>query len=340
MSKAKPKQRPPGRYIAAADAFDGWRDDILTGKPPTLWPCGTGELSRFEIGPGLVQLVGGAPGSGKTGLVMQLAVDALRATPTLRALVCNVEMPPTVLLDRQLARLSGIALTDIRYRRLDSRHADRIDRAMMTVESFADRLGFLRPPYDLGNVAEAADDFGAGLLVLDYIQRIKPPGDRDGHRAEVNATMGYIREFADTGVGVVVVSAVGRTKDAKGRSSYAGDGLNLASFRESSELEFGADDAWILTPHGDEAKGIMQLKHLKSRHGEARDLWLSFDRPLQRFATIAAPGNAGRDAGGGRRRGQGDDEPPGVDRAAVSAQLANAWANTEAADDEAEGEAA
>ncbi|MCQ8205440.1 hypothetical protein NP569_24435, partial [Vibrio parahaemolyticus] len=36
-------------------------------------------------------------------------------------------------------------------------------------------------------------------------------------------------EFADAGVAVVVVSAVGRTKDGKGRSTYAGEGLNLAS---------------------------------------------------------------------------------------------------------------
>ena len=32
------------------------------------------------------------------------------------------------------------------------------------------------------------------------------------------------------------------------RNSYEGDALNLASFRESSELEFGADDAFILAP--------------------------------------------------------------------------------------------
>ena len=38
----------------------------------------------------------------------------------------------------------------------------------------------------------------------------------------------------------------GGSKDSRGRSSYAGDLLNMASFRESSELEFGADDAFII----------------------------------------------------------------------------------------------
>ena len=105
-------------YTTAADVFDGWKDDVLTGTPPTFYPIGSGELARIEIGPGLVTLFGGAPGAGKTAFTMQAVTDALRLTPTLRALVCNVEMPARVLLDRQLARLSGIDLETIRYRRL------------------------------------------------------------------------------------------------------------------------------------------------------------------------------------------------------------------------------
>ncbi len=185
---------------------------------------------------------------------MQLVTDALRLTPTLRALVCNVEMPPRVLLDRQLARLSGIDLGTIRYRRFAAEHADRLDQAMHTLEPLADRLAFVRPPFDLENVAASADAFHADLLVLDYIQRIPPPGQHADKRAAVNATMDFLRQFADAGVAVLVVAAVGRTKDSKGRSSYSGDGLNLASFRESSELEFGADDAFILVPSEDGAE--------------------------------------------------------------------------------------
>jgi hypothetical protein len=59
----------------------------------------------------------------------------------------------------------------------------------------------------------------------------------------VSFSMSYLRQFADADVAMLVVSAVSRAKDAKGRSSYSGEGLNLASFRESSEREFGCDDA-------------------------------------------------------------------------------------------------
>jgi replicative DNA helicase len=272
-------------YQVAADMLANWRENVLTGNPPPLFPVGTGDLARLEIGPGLVTLVGGAPGAGKTAFSMQLLVDALRLTPSLRAVVCNIEMPPPVLLDRQLARLSGIDLTLIRYRRLAAEHADRVDQALATLEPLMERVAFLDPPFDLANVAASADAFDAHLILLDYCQRIPPPGNHGDRRGAVDATMSYLRQFADAGTAVLVIAAVSRTKDNRGRSTYDGDGLNLASFRESSELEFGADDAFILTPNPDVDGGVI-LRHLKSRHGEAKDVYLRFDRKVQRFEPI------------------------------------------------------
>jgi len=306
-----------GNYVSAVAALDCWRDDVLTGKAPTLYPLGTDELARIEVGPGLVTLLGGAPGAGKTAFSMQCVIDALRLTPTLRALVCNIEMPAGVLLDRQLSRLSGVDLSTIRYRHIGAEHADRVDQGINTLAAVADRLCFLRPPFDLGNVAAAADDFGVSLLVLDYIQRIAPPGEHESRRGSVDATMNYLRQFADAGVAVIVVSAVGRTKDARGRSSYSGDALNLASFRESSELEFGADDAFILHPNEDDVEGeLVTLKHLKSRHGECRDLSLRFDRRRQTFTPLC-------------------DATATPDTGRLKSALAAMWNRTKPADDDA-----
>jgi hypothetical protein len=50
------------KYTIAADALTDWKDDLLSGKPPTLYNVGTGDLSRIEIGPGRVVLIGGVPG--------------------------------------------------------------------------------------------------------------------------------------------------------------------------------------------------------------------------------------------------------------------------------------
>jgi replicative DNA helicase len=288
------------RFRPAADLLDDWREGVVNGTPPTLYPVGSGELARLEVGPGLVTLFGGAPGGGKTALTMQLVCDALTLTPSLKALVCNVEMSPAVLLDRQLARLADLDLTLIRHRRLGSEHADRLDRGLHALESLSDRLAFVQPPFDLANVAASADAFDAGLIVLDYIQRIGAPGEHGDRRGAVDATMSYLRQFADAGTAIIVVAALARSKDAKGRSSY-GEGLSLASFRETSELEYGADDALILAPSEgeEEPPSRVVLKHLKSRHGETRDIALTFDRKHQRF-TPAEPAEPPMRADGGK----------------------------------------
>lgn len=107
-----------------------------------------------------------------------------------------------------------------------------------------------------------------------------------------------------------------RTCVGSGRSSYDAKGLSLASFRESSELEFGADDAFILTASDKTEPGTHTLRHLKSRNGECRDVSLRFEGPLQRFTPVA-----------------GEPAPP-ADKRRLSAALASMWASTPAADDD------
>lgn len=94
--------------------------------------------------------------------------------------------------------------------------------------------------------------------------------------------MNYLRQFADAGAALLVVASVGRTKDSRGRSSYDADSLDLASFKESGELEFGADDAFILTPEK-KSQDVRRLRHLKSRHGECKDILLKFTGAYQSF---------------------------------------------------------
>jgi replicative DNA helicase len=204
------------------------------------------------------------------------------------------------------------------------RHA--LEHGLAHVEALAERLAFVRPPFDLPNIAASADAFGAELIVLDYIQRIRPPGEHGDRRGAVDAMMSYLRQFADAGTAVIVVAALARSKDAKGRSSYNGDALSLASFRETSELEYGADDAFILAPNGDDPgdgapRSRVVLKHLKRRHGDTRDIALDFDGSHQSF-TPAEP--------------DGKRKPSPPDAGKLKSALRTDWASTHpAGEDEA-----
>ena len=322
------KSTPTAKYVTGEAVFTGWRDDVLTGTGPVVFPH---TLPVPEIVPGHVTLFGGAPAVGKTAFVMQCVVEALRHTSSLNALVANVEMSPAALLDRQLARLAGIEADVIRHRRFTAEHADRLDAGLATVESFADRLAFLEPPFDLANVAHAADAHGADLIVLDYLQRILPPGDVADPRLRANAIMDMLRQFAGQGCAVLALSAVGRSRDNAGRSTYAASAMSLASYRDSGELEYGADDAFLLAPVDEADPNVVRLSHLKSRHGAQRTVDLHFDRAHQAFTLLddAVDTKPVAKSGRGKRRGKPQRATPHPEFSPE--QLAALWKSTPAA---------
>jgi replicative DNA helicase len=268
---------------------------------------------------------------------MACVTEALRHTDTLRALVANVEMSPAALLDRQLARLSGIEAEVIRHRRFTAEHADRLDAGLATVESFVERLAFLEPPFDLANVAHAADAHGADVVVLDYLQRIMPPGDVADPRLRANAVMGMLRQYAGQGCAVLALSAVGRSRDNAGRSTYAAGSMSLASFRDSGELEYGGDDCFLLAPVDDANPNVVRLSHLKCRHGAQRTVDLNFDRARQAFTLLDDAVDA-RPAPPARGK-RGNKPKRAAPRPEFSSErLAALWKSTTAAPPDADGD--
>lgn len=269
--------------IRGDQLFMGWKRDLLSGKSPIRWSLADEDspLNAIKAEPGSVKALGGGPGSGKTALVLQLVTDGLRLSDELRVLVANVEMAPGVLLDRQLSRLSGIDLNIVQDRKFTADHMKRLHAGFSELESICGRLGFVRGPFTLENVAHAADELEPEILVLDYLQRFQCSASED-RRGGLDQSMSLIRRFADSGSCVFVVSALARQKNSKGQSGYDPDSLTMAAFRDSSEIEFGVDDAYILTTGKDPSERT--LKHLKARNGECRDIDLEFDGAVQRFS--------------------------------------------------------
>ena len=268
-------------HTRLADCFDDWRNELLTATPPKRFAVGEdGPLAELDLRPGRVWVIGGHPGAGKTAFVMQLVVDALSLQKDVGALVMNVEMDISELLNRQLARLTGIPLRIIQRREFNEQHRERLDFGFQALADIRSQLAFATRPFQMNRLIQAADAVSAQIVVADYIQRIQlndePPADR---RANIDACMDHARAVADCGLAVIVVAALARQKGQNG-SDYTNAGL--ASFRESSELEYGADDAFIMATGKD--RNTVTLQHVKSRHGARVDIPLAFDGSLQRFA--------------------------------------------------------
>ncbi len=269
--------------IRGDELFSEWRRDLLSGEPPIRFQLADdgAALGSIMAEPGRVTVFGGSPGSGKTALIMQLVIDGLRLADDLRVLVANVEMPPAVLLSRQLARLSGVDLTIIQDRTFTDATHKQLEAGLGELKTICERLGFVRGPFTMQNVDAAAAELEPDILVLDYLQRFTSSASGD-RRGGLDQSMSFIRQFADAGACVFLASALARQKDAAGRATFSKSAMTLSAFRDSSEIEFGVDDAYILTAGKDPTQRT--LLHLKSRNGQCRDIELDFDGAVQQFS--------------------------------------------------------
>ena len=231
-------------------------------------------FDALDIRPGRVVLIGAPPAKGKTALVVQLTAGALQHNPDLHAVVANVEMPPADLLAKIAARLAGVPVDHIMEKTYTGTEKDRVKQTIAAHAHLLERLAFLEPPYCIDHIAEALDEFPANLAVVDYVQRFAHGIDL---RQSIDGLMTGLRRLASAGAAVVAVSSVSRQKDDKGRSGY--DGLNMASFRGSAELEFGADSAYLL----EASDGAAVLRCVKNRFGKPADIHLRFAGEFQRY---------------------------------------------------------
>lgn len=284
-----------GRLISGAEALAGVLDNYRAGRGPELWRTGDRRWDSFEIGPGLVAVIGAPPKTGKTALVMQLVSDMLKNHRDLKCFIANCENAPSALMMRLLSRESGISASDLRFgiRWRDS--LERLELGEQQLSSFADRLVFYHGPFALDALSATFSDAGAGsgLLVVDYLQRLRlvsgeTPKDK---RIEIESVMNAMRGLADSGLGIVGISAVARQRGSKG-SDYAG--LGLASLRDSSELEYGADSVWLLHTGAEKesegaspiAENMLVFECAANRHGDTVSIPLTFNKRLMSFNPI------------------------------------------------------
>ena len=282
-----------GRLVSASAALDGVLADVYAGRGPVLWRGPDARWNPVELGPGLVTVLAGAPGAGKTALALQWTCDALLQDAGLAAFVASCEMAPATMLRRLLARYSGVSATALRFAAIASADTDRLKWGAATLGRFAERLFFYEGPFVLESVLAALRDgeHGPGLLVLDYLQmlRLADGEPAENKRLELDSIMGQLRNIADAGAGILAVSAVSRGKSSTG-SSYS-SGLNLASFKDSGGVEYGADSCWILHKGGDNSEGagldgLMVCECVKNRHGEPVSLPVIFDRGRMVFNVL------------------------------------------------------
>jgi replicative DNA helicase len=306
----------------ASGAIDYWAH---VAKRKTTVETGIKGLNII-LGGGLepqrLMVVLGAPGSGKTTLVNQMAVHA--ADKGRPVFYVTSEDIPFNLLAKTLARQGQISYTAV-LKGYEEQQA-KIKQALEDYQESkaATRLRYLDATMgtSLSTVRERAQahfeafkDGGSGILVIDYLQRLARSlssyrtGKQD-LRLAVTALSEELRALA-SGLDCTVIALAAQQREAYKTS---GSRNSLASGKESGDIEYTADTIMAIV---DDDQRTMQVPWLqakvlrvdKNRQGPAGDNcivnldWYSdkqkFTEAFEESETEKAPSSNGRQ--GGRR---------------------------------------
>ena len=233
----------------------------------------------FVLAPGKLTVIGAPPGTGKTALAMQLAFETMEAEPDLRLWIANAEMDIEHLMKRELARRSEVSLRRIQNCDFvcESQFEKILDCGQQLGQSTV-RSRYMEPPVDLEEITDL-QMAEPGLLVLDYLQKFAP---RDSDpRSGVNEVMDALRMIALEGWAVLAMSSTTR-----GMHGHDHAKLNLSSFKESGEIEFNADAAYVLRDRTDDPNDpirLIDLDCVKNRNGARTKRALRFHAEYMSF---------------------------------------------------------
>lgn len=216
--------------------------ETLPPPPPRLFIDSLPVLSeRLDGGLVGITAVSGEPGTGKTCLAWQIALDAGREIP---ALYYNLDDSTATLLNRTSVLFGG--------------NAERVRAATRRVY-VRDDISSLET--DLMRVPPPA------LIVVDSVQTLPAPTEYRKQGLD-----GWIRRFKGLrkkGYYFFLLSEIPK--------SLYGQGPRLGSFKETGDIEYAADMAWQLIPTYSRVVGV-ELHVTKNRHGEFKGLATTLER--------------------------------------------------------------
>lgn len=241
----------------------------------------------FILGPRKITVIGAPPGSGKTALVTQIAFEALDRNPELTLCIANAEMHIDELLKRELSRCSNVPHKAIGQglTALDPQQHRAVCAAYEHLIPAIKRTRHMIPPFNCEELGRLSLIEPPGILIVDYLQKFKPAGNDT--RAGVDAVVTSLRELAMQGWAILALSATTRSNSKRG--GHDPESLGLSSFKESGEIEFNADAAYILRNTSDNHALVKEidLDCVKNRAGAMSRVKLRFHGKTMRFDSRA-----------------------------------------------------
>lgn len=237
-----------------------------------------------------VVIIAARPGTGKTALILDLAVKAAMYEPNPSPVgIISMEMKDTQLMKRMLSNLSGIPLHKITNpKSLTQPEYDVLQRAYnryKELQVYIDQQAGLNIHELKAKARKMKRKYGVKMLMVDYLQLME--GDTGDLRKDFVKITRSIKKLAkELDMPIILLSQLNRELEKRANKKPI-----LSDLKESGSIEEDADMVIFLSlPTEDEVKQNPQMKDMvvidvaKFRNGRPDVCTACFDREYQRFS--------------------------------------------------------
>ncbi|MES2404545.1 MAG: replicative DNA helicase [Pseudomonadota bacterium] len=235
-------------------------------------------------------IVAGRPSMGKTAFALNIA-EAVAMRARQPVLVFSMEMSASQLAFRLISSMGRINQKDLRSGELAEEEWPRVSQAASLLSEskiFIDDTPALSPGELRSRARRMMREHGLGLVVIDYLQLMQVPGNKENRATEISEISRNLKAMAkELDVPVIALSQLNRALEQRNDKRPV-----MSDLRESGAIEQDAD--LILFIYRDEVynkesnhKGIAEIIIGKQRNGPIDTIKLTFLGQYTKFENYA-----------------------------------------------------
>ena len=259
------------------------RIDLLNQSDGDITGISTGynEFDKLTAGlqGGDMVIIAGRPSMGKTTLALNIAENAAIGSKIPTA-IFSMEMPSQQLAFRMISSLGRVDQAHLRTGRFPDEDWSRINTAVQLMSDapiYIDDSAGLSPTEIRARARRLHREHGLGLIVVDYLQLMQVPGNKENRATEIAEISRSLKALAkELDLPVVALSQLNRGVEQRTDKRPV-----MSDLRESGALEQDAD--LIVFIYREEVynqdtprKGLANISIAKQRNGPIGDFILTF----------------------------------------------------------------
>lgn len=259
------------------------RIDILHQSDGDITGISSGFTEFDKLTAGLqggdLVIVAGRPSMGKTTFAVNIAENAAIGAKVPTA-IFSMEMPSQQLAFRMISSLGRVDQTHLRTGRFPDEDWSRINTAVQLMSEapiFIDDTAGLSPTEIRARSRRLQREHGLGLIVVDYLQLMAVPGNKENRATEISEISRSLKALAkELSLPVIALSQLNRSVEQRTDKRPV-----MSDLRESGAIEQDAD--LIIFIYREEVynpetprKGVADIAIAKQRNGPIGDFPLTF----------------------------------------------------------------